>query len=223
MKGGLKTEDLPNNLPLKYLGGDVSLDLVNTVDWTSHGLANERLTSYDRLTRWAEGAGLLGNTHGQRLRATARKQAQHSREVLRRAQELRAVLRQIYQSVAGGAGRGPVWEEFNHEMALALRQLRIAPPPRNQSKGRRAAWTWNAPAGRLDSFLWPIVWSAAKLLTSEEAVRIRTCGGPDCGWMYVDRSRNGLRRWCAMQTCGTMEKTRRRRERRLSRAHHCTM
>jgi predicted RNA-binding Zn ribbon-like protein len=28
----------------------------------------------------------------------------------------------------------------------------------------------------------------------------------------VDRSRNGFRRWCQMRTCGTREKTRRRRE-----------
>ncbi len=28
-----------------------------------------------------------------------------------------------------------------------------------------------------------------------------------------DRSRNGLRRWCEMATCGTAEKTRRRRDR----------
>ena len=34
--------------------------------------------------------------------------------------------------------------------------------------------------------------------------------GADCGWMFVDRSRNRLRRWCQMETCGTMEKTRRR-------------
>jgi predicted RNA-binding Zn ribbon-like protein len=31
--------------------------------------------------------------------------------------------------------------------------------------------------------------------------------------MYVDRSRNGLRRWCQMETCGTREKSRRRYQR----------
>jgi predicted RNA-binding Zn ribbon-like protein len=40
---------------------------------------------------------------------------------------------------------------------------------------------------------------------------VRVCDGDDCGWMYVDRSRNGFRRWCQMRTCGTREKTRRRR------------
>jgi predicted RNA-binding Zn ribbon-like protein len=36
------------------------------------------------------------------------------------------------------------------------------------------------------------------------------CAAPDCGWVYVDRSRNGFRRWCQMETCGTEEKSRRR-------------
>jgi predicted RNA-binding Zn ribbon-like protein len=63
--------------------------------------------------------------------------------------------------------------------------------------------------------LWPVAWTAAALLTSDEAGKIRVCGGVDGGWMYVDRSRNGLRRWCRMETCGTCEKSRRRAERGL--------
>jgi predicted RNA-binding Zn ribbon-like protein len=64
---------------------------------------------------------------------------------------------------------------------------------------------------RLDSVLWPVLRSAAALLASDEADKVRTCAGPDCGWVYVDRSRNGFRRWCQMRTCGTREKSRRRR------------
>jgi predicted RNA-binding Zn ribbon-like protein len=66
---------------------------------------------------------------------------------------------------------------------------------------------------RLDSVIWPVLWSAASLIVSDEASRIRICGGPDCGWIYVDRSRNQLRRWCQMETCGTREKSRRRYQR----------
>jgi predicted RNA-binding Zn ribbon-like protein len=66
---------------------------------------------------------------------------------------------------------------------------------------------------RLDSPLWPVVRSAAELLASSDVERLRVCAGDDCGWAYVDRSRNGLRRWCQMSTCGTAEKTRRRRQR----------
>jgi predicted RNA-binding Zn ribbon-like protein len=32
-----------------------------------------------------------------------------------------------------------------------------------------------------------------------------------CGWIFADASKNGRRRWCAMQTCGTISKTETRR------------
>jgi predicted RNA-binding Zn ribbon-like protein len=32
-----------------------------------------------------------------------------------------------------------------------------------------------------------------------------------CGWIFADTSKNGRRRWCAMQTCGTISKTETRR------------
>jgi predicted RNA-binding Zn ribbon-like protein len=46
--------------------------------------------------------------------------------------------------------------------------------------------------------------------------RVRVCpldeGG--CGWVFLDRSRNGSRRWCAMADCGTQAKSRRLTARR---------
>jgi len=58
--------------------------------------------------------------------------------------------------------------------------------------------------------MWPVAWDAFQLLLSPDAERLRVCGGENCGWAYVDRSRNGLRRWCEMETCGTTAKNRRR-------------
>ena len=59
------------DLPFKYIGGDPAIDLVNTVDWTSLGPAHDRLTDYGRLTRWAEGAGIIGPRAGAVLRSRA--------------------------------------------------------------------------------------------------------------------------------------------------------
>jgi predicted RNA-binding Zn ribbon-like protein len=30
-----------------------------------------------------------------------------------------------------------------------------------------------------------------------------------CGWLFVDESRNGSRRWCSMKDCGNRAKARR--------------
>lgn len=39
--------------------------------------------------------------------------------------------------------------------------------------------------------------------------RVRTCGR--CGWLFLDSSRGGRRRWCSMSTCGNREKANRHR------------
>lgn len=199
--------------PFKYVGGDASLDLVNTVDWTVAGPANDRLTSYERLTLWAEGARLVPPVAAERLRAVARSSPPTARMVLARARRLRAVLQRLYAGLATRTLHPSGCEDFNTELAEALRRLRVGRRRAARNRALRVDWTWRVPEGRLDSFLWPIVWSAATLLTSEEADLIRVCARTDCGWMYVDRSRNRLRRWCRMETCGTREKSRRRRER----------
>lgn len=36
--------------------------------------------------------------------------------------------------------------------------------------------------------------------------RVRECAAPDCTYIYADTSRNGSRRWCAMERCGSRAK-----------------
>lgn len=45
--------------------------------------------------------------------------------------------------------------------------------------------------------------------------KLKRCANQSsCGWIFADTSKNGRRRWCAMQTCGTASKTEARRNRR---------
>jgi predicted RNA-binding Zn ribbon-like protein len=65
---------------------------------------------------------------------------------------------------------------------------------------------------------------ALDLLTGDELPRLRECpieaGG--CGWLFLDHSRNGSRRWCRMADCGNKVKakglTARRRAARVDSA-----
>jgi predicted RNA-binding Zn ribbon-like protein len=52
-----------------------------------------------------------------------------------------------------------------------------------------------------------IVASAFVLLTRGPLDRLGAC--PSCGWLFVDTSKNGRRRWCSMATCGARDKARR--------------
>jgi predicted RNA-binding Zn ribbon-like protein len=53
------------------------------------------------------------------------------------------------------------------------------------------------------------------LLTGPELGRVKQCPGPlgDCGWLFLDTSKNRSRRWCSMEGCGSEAKMRRRHER----------
>jgi predicted RNA-binding Zn ribbon-like protein len=46
-----------------------------------------------------------------------------------------------------------------------------------------------------------------------ERPRLRACGNRRCGWLFVDRSANGRRRWCDAKACGNRMKVRRYRAR----------
>jgi predicted RNA-binding Zn ribbon-like protein len=195
-------------LPFKYVGGNPSVDLVNTVDWAREGLRDERLYDYERLTRWAEGADVLSPELAAKLRRRAAKNLSAASAVYRAALRAREVLRRLFLELANGSVSAGALADFNLILAPALRQLRVMQP----GSARHLQLGWEDQERRLDSVLWPVLWSAAALIASDEASRIRVCGGEDCGWMYVDRSRNGFRRWCQMESCGTREKTRRRRQ-----------
>ena len=194
-----------------YVAGHPALDLVNTVDWTSRGPEEERIGTYEQLIRWAEGSGVLSAADGRRHRRMAKERPRAAAAAVEHAHDVRATLRELFGAIALGESPGAVLPRFNRLLAEAMERLEIAPGA-GGSGHPGYDWRWQGQDSNPRAVLWPVIWSAASLLKSEELGNVRVCDGDDCGWMYVDRSRNGFRRWCQMRTCGTREKTRRRRE-----------
>ena len=213
MRSVLEQNSTGAELPFKFVGGDVSLDLINTVDWTEDGPVHERITDYRRFVEWAKGAGIISVSDEKSLLRLAKSHPEAAAKAYAKVIELRSFLQRLFRSVADGQRSEILFEEFNKRLVDVLSRLRIAPAKGRGGGGKVADWSWSGFDEHLDSVLWQVIRSAAELLTSDESARIRSCDGPDCGWMYVDRSRNHLRRWCEMETCGTAAKTRRRRER----------
>jgi predicted RNA-binding Zn ribbon-like protein len=182
-----------------YVGGDIATDLVNTADWTDHGLGNDELRDYTQLVEWAEGAGAITADAARALRAAADAHPIEAAAALDAARRLRGVVHSVFSAVI--ARRSPDLTALNIALASALAHRRL---------GDGGRWVWQGAERNLESPLWPAALAAATLLTSADAAKLRVCAKPDCGWMFVDRSRNGLRRWCQMATCGTAEKSRRR-------------
>ncbi|WP_338782483.1 CGNR zinc finger domain-containing protein [Streptomyces sp. DG1A-41] len=87
-----------------------------------------------------------------------------------------------------------------------------AGPPlvaRIEPDGTRA-WAPGATGAHLLS---TVARDAIDLFTGPCAHRVRECGAHNCSLLFVDTSRPGRRRWCAMEHCGNREKARTHRSR----------
>ena len=50
--------------------------------------------------------------------------------------------------------------------------------------------------------------SALSVLSDpRELDRVKRCPGHDCGWVFLDETKNARRRWCLMEVCGNRAKS----------------
>jgi predicted RNA-binding Zn ribbon-like protein len=182
------------------LGGALCLDFINTVEWRGAPVHGDRLVSYDELLIWAESAGTIDRKSASGLAARARARPDRATAALAAAIELRETIAALFSA---SAPRAPLLERLNDWLARAPERKRIA------ASAGSYAWAASDAAGDLAAPLWPVAWSAADLLISGRAARVRACTDKSCGWMFLDTSRSRRRRWCSMEGCGNRAKSRR--------------
>jgi len=98
--------------------------------------------------------------------------------------------------------------------AVAIINRAAAAPalaPELADDGTTAGW---ASPVRATQALSSIAREMIELLSGPLAGRIRQCAGDNCPLVFVDSSRPGARRWCAMERCGNRHKLRALRARR---------
>jgi predicted RNA-binding Zn ribbon-like protein len=193
----------------KPVGGVLCLDFANTARWHASEHPVETLASYDDLIRWCRRAGVLDRVGAEALHRRAGHRRAAARAALRRAIAVRELLyRLVVALMRGERPRTSELAAFSRELRRAFThvQVRIA-------RGRLARG-WPRRTDRLDAPLWPILDSALQMLTSGDRDRIRQCADDrGCGWLFLDTTRNGSRRWCDMGDCGNRAKAGRHRSR----------
>jgi predicted RNA-binding Zn ribbon-like protein len=200
--------------PKKFqlVGGEICLDFCNTVGGKREGIARENLHSYDDLLSWYEQAALIEPTQAEALHQAALSRPQEAATALVRAIRLRESIYNILFAVA--RSKPPKAEDvqnLNSELASSLGRLRLT----RQKGAAGFQWTWAAGDIGFDHPLGPIARSAADLLTHPDLLaRIHQCKGDNCGWLFLDASKNHSRCWCDMRDCGNRAKVRRHRDRR---------
>lgn len=98
--------------------------------------------------------------------------------------------------------RGDV-RSYAHRRDVLLRTARYRLAPDGALRSVSQGWTEFC-----DLLVPPLV------TLGTERPRLRACGNRRCGWLFVDRSANGRRRWCDPKACGNRIRVRRYRARR---------
>lgn len=177
------------------VGGALCLDFANTMDWHASDHPVELLCDPGSLAAWARiaGAGEMEADDAD----------------LRCAIELRDALWDIFLAVIRDTAVPAA------AVAVLNRNLELAPERRHLAVvGARLAWSDRSVRG-LGALLLRIARSAADLLTDAERLsRVRMCASLGCGWLFLDESRGGRRRWCSMATCGNRAKARQHYQRK---------
>lgn len=188
---------------MDLIGGDPALDLVNTVT-ARDTLPRDWLDDYPALLRWARKAALIPAAELQAPERLAAAPAAKSAAALARCKQLREALCAALYALAGGSEPGAAELEILDQARLsASRAARLV------SRGGRLRTQWSAQRSGLDLIAHVATAHAIELLKDARLERLRVCDGRDCGWVFVDSSKSGRRRWCDMATCGNAAKARR--------------
>lgn len=181
--------------------GWLCLDFANTAGWHASAQPVERLSSYTAWVDWAQKKGILSEGEARWLELEAAQHPQQSQQVLERVIELREAIYRIFSALA--KDQPPSQDDLdllNAVLKAKLPHLGVSPGSTGFS------WVWD-PGRGLDWMLGPIARSAAELLTAPALERVGQCADDrGCGWLYLDQTRNGSRRWCSMESCGNRAK-----------------
>lgn len=177
---------LPDISDLEHVAGSFSLELVNSA--TGVGRAGfDWLSTPEAARQWADSLSLplsrVSVAELAALRAT------------------RESIHRIFRAVADGGEVARV--DLEALTSVHAAGLANWPLVQHGQEFRRA---------------WPAVETSASLAAraADDSVELLRHGRLDrvgvcerCGWLFLDTSRNGRRRWCSMLSCGAKEKARR--------------
>jgi predicted RNA-binding Zn ribbon-like protein len=181
----------------QFVAGNLALDFVNTVSFRADtGRKTDLLQRADDVHRWASQAQLpdWGDaTSGPKLGAQA----------LLQIRAVRERLFDLFHAIASGESipSGTLSRVGDALHACdAKRRLSV--------ESDEVRWVWRPSARSMDFLFYAVLTSATDLLTSASRGLVRQCEDAGCGWLFLDRSNAGKRRWCSMADCGNRNKVR---------------
>lgn len=187
------------------------LDFVNT-DAAAQAPGGDLLRDFEALLTWLHTQGAVDDERAAGVRRRAVLQPAAAAAALVDARRMRAALRVFAEKgEQSDRVRDDTVAEINRVLGRSAGTRRIDPAPEGGYL-RNFVPTGDAFAG----LMIPIAESAADTLVEAELPRVRRCADPRCHRVFLDGTKNGMRRWCDMGTCGNRAKAARHRARTLT-------
>ncbi len=184
------------------------LDFVNT-DAAAQLPGGDLLRDFEALLAWLQEEAAVDEERASGIRRRAVLQPAAAAATLVDARRVRAALRALAERGEHNERvRDDAITEINRVLGRSAGTRRLDPVPEGGFV-RTFVPTGDAFAG----LMIPIVESAADTLIEDELPRVRRCADPRCHRVFLDGTKNGLRRWCDMGTCGNRAKAARHRAR----------
>lgn len=182
-----------------FIGGHPALDLANAVfnRWVPEE-DNELLKSARDIGNWFKASGVADARQAEAVASITGEQ------FVERVHAVREASARVFGAIA--AGKPPPTDALGFLFSGAARALATGSIEPHGVQAEFAMREWRDPAA-ITGFLAALAVEAFFTLPRE---RLRSC--PRCGWLFLDTSRGGKRRWCSMRTCGNREKVSRHRE-----------
>ena len=190
-------------------GRPLCLSLANTRHFRNSAAPRETLVRFADLVAWAQQRKVVDEREARRLVANAAGSGGSAQRELARAILLREVIARVFAGHAHGTGPdgadlATIVEGFNE----AARHLKL-----ELQDGRLVPCLDRADAG-IRMPRWQAALSAVALLSSPALSQVKECADDrGCGWLFVDVTRNGSRRYCFSNECGNRARQQRFRAR----------
>lgn len=162
------------------------------------------MLAFADLVAWCQSANALDHASAGELTQWAQRNAGDAATLFKEAIAAREMIYRVFSATADNAR--PAAADIE-----TLNRLLERAPGRAAVAIAAAGNRWRLPAvvPAVVNLLAPVIWSAGDLFAGERLPRVRLCANEKCRWLFLDDSKGGTRRWCAMRSCGNRAKAHR--------------
>ncbi len=186
---------------ISLMGGVLCFDFINTVHDRVNLPSYDYLPDYQAFIYWNKRLKVVPVNKIKRLESFSMRNSGLAGKTLSEIKKRREILYKFFSSVASGYRiDSNLLIKFNAILSASFKHIQFV-----YSKGTLTV-SWDNRKVNLYEPFWVIIKSAFDVISSENFQRIKECR--ECGWIFLDTTKNNNRRWCNMLTCGAKNKAR---------------